>query len=82
MGDESGTVIIVLPSLDDVNKYYELPREGRKTSSNAAYETFGPKNVDSNSKSNTFKTDQESLGYWLFTMKTVFEELDGYKICP
>ena len=65
MGDESGTVTIVLPSLDDVNKYYKLPRKGRKTSSNAALETFDPKNFDSNSKSNSFKTDQEvwAIGY-------------------
>ena len=82
MGDESGTVTIVLSSLYDVNMYYELPCKGRKTCSNAAFETFNPKNFDSNSKSNSFKTDQESLGYWLVAMKTVFEELDNYKTCP
>ena len=72
----------MLSSLDDVNKYYELPRKERKTSSNAAFETFDPKNFDSNSKSNSFKTDQESLGFWLFATKSVFEELDNYKTCP
>ena len=82
MVDESGTVTIVLSSLDDVNKYHELPRKGRKTSSNAAFETFDPKDFDSNSKPNSFKTDQESLSYWLFAMKTVFEELDNYETCP
>ena len=81
MGDESGTVTVVLSSLDDVNKYYELPHKGRKTSSNAAFETFDLKNFDSNRKSNSFKTDEESLGHWLFAMKTVFEELDNYKTC-
>ena len=57
------------------------PIKGEKLVANAALETFDPKNFDSNSKSHSFKTDQESLGYWLFTMKTVSDELDNYKTC-
>ena len=63
-----------------IRNYYELPQKGRKTTSSAAYETFDPNNFDEKSKSNSFKTDQDSLGYWLYAMKVIFADLENYKI--